>query len=99
MIRWLAASDENWIPLHWRGAGVGYREPERPTLKADAFCPWNCEKIQNRTRSGGRGSRRASWVNDLLGLWLARRLGLPISSRLPSQEGSFSGIRTKLWLA
>ncbi|PYV39809.1 MAG: hypothetical protein DMG06_22135 [Acidobacteria bacterium] len=31
------------------------------------------KKTQNRRRSGGRGSRRASWVKDLLGRWLARR--------------------------
>jgi len=38
------------------------------------------EKIQNRLRlggrarkSGGRGSRRASWGKDFWGRWLARR--------------------------
>src|SRR5437867_835071 len=50
--------------------------------------PWSSEKIQNRPRSGGRGSRRASWVRDLPGRWLARRLALPIFSQLPFAHGS-----------
>ena len=50
--------------------------------------PWSCEKIQNQPRSGGRGSRRASWVRDLPGRWLARRLALPIFSQLPFAHGS-----------
>src|SRR5438128_1912037 len=28
-----------YIPLPWRGAGVGCGEPEDPPPKADAFCP------------------------------------------------------------
>ena len=84
----------------FRGSGVNCPEPAGPTTPdADVFCPWNCEKIQNRPRWGGRGFRRASRGKDLLGRWLARRLALPIFSRLPSREGIFKGIGIKMWMA
>src|SRR5438552_4453280 len=56
----------------------------------------SCEKIQNRPRSGGRGSRRASWGKDLLRRRLARRLALPIFLHLPSVRGD-PDFQQKFW--
>ncbi|PYV89210.1 MAG: hypothetical protein DMG05_14030 [Acidobacteria bacterium] len=51
---------------------------EQVQMAPSPLGPGSCQKIQNRRRSGGRGSRPASWGKDVLGRWLARRLALPI---------------------
>src|SRR2546425_8220783 len=50
------------------------------------------KKIQNRPRSGGRGSRRASWGKNWAGRWLARRPALAILSQRPSRGFSPSEV-------
>ena len=62
--------------------------PCNQTKSAPGVCLRRCEKIQNRRRSGGRGSRRASWGKGLLGWWLAGRVALPIFSQLLSYWGN-----------
>ncbi|PYV45644.1 MAG: hypothetical protein DMG06_01640 [Acidobacteria bacterium] len=46
----------------------------------------NGRSLKNRRRSGGRGSRRASWGKDSPGF--ARKIALRIFSQLPFQARS-----------
>src|SRR2546422_7285494 len=51
---------------------------EQVQMAPSPLGPGSCQKIQNRRRSGGRGSRRASWGKDVLGRWPARGVAPPI---------------------
>ena len=80
------SKEENYSPCQGGAGGCLVVKMALETRRTPPT-PGSCEKIQNQRRSGGRGSRRASWGKNLLGRFCNNEEANQVLRRLKNFKG------------